>query len=104
MIAVTAPPTPAEIAEAKALLDAAPAVDLHADTTLLVPLGYRLAARNKPLLLKSSLFGHVDLPRMAEGGLWAQFFGLCTFPQIFPWGLARRCRRALDRFAREVAK
>lgn len=88
---------------ARALLDEAPAVDLHADTTLLVPLGWRLARRHRPILARRSLFGHVDLPRMAEGGLWGQFFGLVTFP-IVTRALARRCHARIDAFAREVAR
>jgi membrane dipeptidase len=94
--------SPAEIAEARALLEEAPAVDLHADTPLLFPAGYRLASRHRPFLRRHSWFGHVDLPRMAEGGLCAQFFGLVTFP-ILTRGLAARCHRRIDALAREVA-
>jgi membrane dipeptidase len=92
-----------EIAEARALLDEAPAVDLHADTPLLLRFGWRLAARGRPILARRSLFGHLDLPRMAEGGLWAQFFGLVTFP-LRRRGLAAACHRRIDDLAREVAR
>jgi membrane dipeptidase len=39
---------------------------------------------------------------MAEGGLWAQFFGLVTFP-LWKRGLARSCHRRIDLLEREVA-
>jgi membrane dipeptidase len=90
-----------ELADARALLDEAPALDLHADTPLLRPLGWRLAERHRPLLRRTSLFGHVDLPRMAEGALWAQFFGLVTFPYF--GRIAERCHARIDWVAREVA-
>lgn len=90
-----------ELAQARALLDEAPAVDLHADTPLLRPLGWKLGERHRPLLRRHSLFGHVDLPRMAEGGLWAQFFGLVTFP--FFGRIAERCHRRIDWIVRQIA-
>ncbi len=90
-----------ELAEARALLDAAPSLDLHADTPLLFPFGYRLGARHRPLLARRSLFGHVDLPRMAEGALWGQFFGLVTIPLVRR-GLAARCHRRIDALAKEI--
>jgi membrane dipeptidase len=91
-------------ADILALHDAAPCLDLHADTTLLFPLGYSLAKRHPATRLgRPWHFGHVDLPRMAEGGLWAQFFGLVTFP-LWKRGLARACHRRIDRLEQEVAK
>jgi len=86
-----------------ALHDAAPAFDLHADTALLFPFGYRLSSRHAPPLGRAWHFGHVDLPRMAEGRLWAQFFGLVTFPFVTP-SLARSCHRRIDAIEREVAR
>src|SRR5207247_1160194 len=83
----------------RALLDEAPAVDLHADTPLLRPLGWKLGERHRPLLRRHSWFGHVDLPRMAEGGLWGQFFGLVTFP--FFGRIAERCHARIDWLARQ---
>ncbi len=89
--------------EVLALHDAAPTVDLHADTPLLFPFGYRLDARHRRPLGRPWHFGHVDLPRMAEGGLWAQFFGLVTFP-VITRELARRCHARIDGLEREVAR
>lgn len=85
-----------------ALHDAAPTFDLHADTPLLFPLGYKLSKRHKRPLNRAYRFGHVDLPRMADGGLWAQFFGVPVFP--YP---ERRCPRRIhvkiDYLEREIA-
>jgi len=92
----------ARSSEVHALLDEAPAVDLHADTPLLTRWGYRLAVRHRPPFGWRSPLGHLDLPRMEEGGLWAQFFGLVTIPWITR-ELARRCHGRIDAFAREIA-
>ena len=43
-------------------------------------LGYDLLARHEPPLPRAALGGHVDLPRMLDGGMGAQFFGLVTLP------------------------
>jgi membrane dipeptidase len=55
-------------------------VDLHADTPVLLRLGYDLGQRHEPPLPMNALGFHLDLPRMREGGLNAQFFGLTSFP------------------------
>ncbi len=91
----------AALRDALALNDAAPAIDLHADTPLLFPFGYDIASRHDPPLGRPWPFGHVDLPRMREGGLWGQFFGVVTFPYLqrdLP-GAARRRIEALKRRA-----
>jgi membrane dipeptidase len=51
-------------------------MDLHADTAKLMDkLGYDLAARHeRPLPRGANLIGHVDLPRMRDGGVAGQFF------------------------------
>jgi membrane dipeptidase len=68
-------------AEAKSLHDAYPAIDLHADTLMWSRwMGYDLHAHHEPPLPRAALGGHVDLPRMREGGMGAQFFGLFTLP------------------------
>jgi membrane dipeptidase len=43
-------------------------------------LGYDLLRRHEPPLPRAALGGHVDVPRMIDGGMGAQFFGLVTIP------------------------
>jgi membrane dipeptidase len=67
--------------EARALHAAHPAIDLHADTLMWARwLGYDIHRRHEPPLPRAALGGHVDLPRMLDGGMGAQFFGLVTLP------------------------
>jgi membrane dipeptidase len=67
--------------QARALLSAHPAIDLHADTLMWTRwIGYDLHARHEPPLWRAALGGHVDLPRMRDGGMGAQFFGLVSLP------------------------
>jgi membrane dipeptidase len=67
--------------EARALHAAHPAIDLHADTLMWSRwLGYDLLTRHEPPLPRAALGGHVDVPRMIEGGMGAQFFGLVSLP------------------------
>jgi len=67
--------------EARALHTAHPAIDLHADTLMWSRwIGYDLSRRHEPPLPRSAFFGHVDLPRLSEGGIGAQFFGLVSLP------------------------
>ena len=88
--------------EILALHDEAVAFDLHADTTLLMGVGYDIAKRHAATHFgRPWHFGHLDLPRMVEGGLWGQFFGLVTFP-VVTRGIARRCHRIVDRLERAV--
>jgi membrane dipeptidase len=85
-----------DLAAARALHDEVCALDLHADTPKLMDhLGYDLAKRHSPLPQKAGYFGHVDLPRMREGGLGAQFFGMWTFP-IPRAGCAQSIHSQLD--------
>jgi len=58
-----------------------PAIDLHADTLMWSRwIGYDLHARHTPPLPMAALGGHVDVPRMHDGGVGAQFFGLVSLP------------------------
>src|SRR6185436_7408721 len=68
--------------EARALHDEICVLDLHADTAKLMDkLGYDLALRHeRPLPRRMSVFGHVDLPRLREGGVAGQFFSFWTNP------------------------
>ena len=66
-------PLPAISPRARALHDTSFVADLHADSLLF--------GRN---LLERSALGHVDLPRLKEGGVGLQVFSL---PTIVPFGL-----------------
>jgi membrane dipeptidase len=57
-------------------------LDLHADTAKLMDkLGYDLVARHeRPMPRLANVFGHVDLPRMRDGGVAGQFFSFWTAP------------------------
>src|SRR6185503_5965539 len=85
-----------DLPAARALHDEVCAIDLHADTPKLMDaFGYDLGKRHAPLPRRAGYFGHVDLPRMREGGLGAQFFGLWTFP-LPRAGCAASVHRQLD--------
>ncbi len=67
--------------EALAMHARHPAIDLHADTLMWARwVGYDLQRRHNPPLPKGAVGGHVDMPRMREGGMGAQFFGLVSLP------------------------
>ncbi|HEY5148111.1 MAG TPA: dipeptidase [Polyangiaceae bacterium] len=67
--------------QARALHDEHPAIDLHADTLMWSRwLGYDLHVAHEPPLPRAAFGGHIDLPRMREGGVGAQFFGLVSLP------------------------
>ena len=61
-------------------------IDLHADTPKLMDkLGYDLAARHeRPMPRRVNLVGHVDIPRLHDGGVAAQFFAFWTWPTFVP--------------------
>ena len=61
-------PTPPS-QDAQALHAEHPAIDLHADTLMWSRwVGYDLHTRHEPPLPKAAFGGHVDLPRMRDGG------------------------------------
>ena len=68
--------------EARQLHDEVLVFDLHADTPKLIHrLGYDIADRHERRRPRqASYFGHVDIPRMREGGMGAQVFGMWTWP------------------------
>jgi membrane dipeptidase len=67
--------------EAQAIHREHPAIDLHADTLMWSRwMGYDLHARHEPPLWRAAFGGHVDVPRMRDGGMGAQFFGLVSVP------------------------
>jgi membrane dipeptidase len=85
-----------DVAAARALHDELAVTDLHADTPKLMhELAYDLSARHQTPPRRIGYFGHVDVPRMREGGLAAQFFGMWTFP-VPRAGCAASIHRQLD--------
>lgn len=83
--------------EARAFHDEICVLDLHADTAKLMDkLGYDLGVRHeRPLPTAVNLIGHVDIPRMRDGGLAGQFFSFWTSP-IPERGRTRSIERQLD--------
>jgi membrane dipeptidase len=92
--------------QARALHAAHPAIDLHADTLMWSRwVGYDLHAPHEPPLPRAALGGHVDLPRMREGGVGAQFFGLVSLPVTQRVrGLARAVSEQIDLLAEAIAR
>jgi membrane dipeptidase len=68
--------------EARALHAECCVLDLHADTAKLMDkLGYDVAQRHdRPMPTRINVFGHVDLPRLRDGGVAGQFFSFWTAP------------------------
>src|ERR1700759_1021976 len=83
---------------ARALHAEHPAIDLHADTLMWTRwIGYDLHKEHSPPLPMAALGGHVDLPRMRDGGMGAQFFGLVSLPvSKDAHGLARVIDEQID--------
>jgi len=92
--------------EAQALHGEHPAIDLHADTLMWTRwLGYDLHARHEPPLWRSAFGGHIDLPRMRDGGMGAQFFGLVSLPLTQRMkGLARVIHEQIDVLGEAIAR
>jgi membrane dipeptidase len=72
--------------EARAFHAEFPVVDLHADTAKLMDkLGYDLAVRHERVMpRRTNILGHVDVPRMRDGGVAGQFFAFWTWPGRLP--------------------
>jgi membrane dipeptidase len=90
---------------ARALHEEHPAIDLHADTLMWSRwVGYDLHKHHEPPLFRAALGGHVDLPRMREGGQGAQFFGLVSLPLADrPRGMARTVHEQIDQLEAQMA-
>src|SRR5258706_7278760 len=93
-------------AEARALHAAYPAIDLHADTLMWTRwLGYDLHAHHEPPLFRAAFGGHFDIPRMVEGGMGAQFFGLVSLPlHAGMRGLAQVTHEQIDALDATIAR
>jgi len=91
---------------AQALHAEHPAIDLHADTLMWSRwLGYDLHAFHEPPLWRAAFGGHVDVPRMRQGGLGAQFFGLVSLPIAQGVrGLARSVDEQIDALYEAVVR
>jgi membrane dipeptidase len=71
--------------------------DAHCDTLQEVLAGKRrLGERSEE--------GHIDLPRLREGGVTAQIFALFVSPNHFPRGAASQALRLLDVFYQEMGE
>lgn len=91
--------------EARAFHDEVHVIDLHADTAKLMDkLGYDLAERHeRPMPRRVNVFGHVDLPRLRDGGVAGQFFSFWTTP--YPErGCTRSVTKQLDALDEAMAK
>jgi len=84
--------------EARALHDEVCVIDLHADTPKLMDkLGYDFMQRHdRPMPRRANILGHVDAPRMREGGVAAQFLALWTWPKFVPTQPRSKARSLLD--------
>ena len=96
--------TTLSLAEARAMHAQAIVLDLHADTTKLMDRArYDLGVRHPRAPGRANVLGHVDLPRLREGGVTGQFFSFWTVP--YPErGCARSVFRQLDALDRAVAQ
>jgi membrane dipeptidase len=92
--------------EARAIHAEFPAIDLHADTLMWSRwIGYDLHAQHEPPLWRAAFGGHVDLPRMREGGMGAQFFGLVSLPIARRMhGLAQIVSEQIDTLEQQIAR
>lgn len=86
------------------LIDASDVIDLHIDTFIPPRLfGYDLAVRHGPGLWRGHFFGHLDFPRIQEGGLTGAMWSVTTNPfrsaksrwRVFQANLAR-LRKTLE--------
>jgi membrane dipeptidase len=90
-------------ADARALHAEYPAFDLHADTLMWSRwIGYDLDTRHAPWFPASAFFGHVDVPRLIDGGIGAQFFGLVSLP-VARHGHVRVIDEQIDALEAQIA-
>lgn len=90
--------------EARAMHQLHPAIDFHADSLMWSRwVSYDLHARHEPPFPWAAIGGHVDLPRLREGGIGAQFFGLVSLPIGQRSGLARVIDEQIDALESAIA-
>jgi membrane dipeptidase len=92
--------------EARAFHEEICVLDLHADTAKLMDkLGYDLAARHeRPMPRRANMLGHVDLPRLRDGGVAGQFFSYWTWPFPRERGCKRSVLAQIDALDRAIDK
>ncbi len=92
--------------EARAIHAEHPPIDLHADTLMWSRwTGYDLHKAHEPPLPLAAFGGHVDLPRMREGGMSAQFFGLVSLPLAERVkGMARVVHEQIDALVSQMTR
>src|SRR5271154_2019550 len=91
---------------ALALHASTPPIDLHADTLMWSRwLGYDMLARHEAPLWRAAFGGHVDVPRMRDGGLGAQFFSLVSLPiSRTAGGLSQAIEEQIDLLGDAIAR
>ena len=95
--------------EARAFHDEVCVIDLHADTPKLMDkLGFDIGERHeRPMPRMANMLGHVDIPRLRDGGMAAQFFAFWTWPKKIP-GTQPSCTQSvvdqLDAIDEAIAK
>ena len=70
-------------------------MDAHCDTLIDIAAGRRRLA-------ECGKGGHIDLPRMMDGGMAAQVFAIYVAPEYLPGAGARQALRLVDAFYREI--
>ncbi len=91
--------------EAVDLARDAEVVDLHIDTFIPPRLwGYDPLKRHRRALFGRAFFGHLDLPRMSDGGLSAAMWSITTNPSRSPASRWRVLLRNLTAFQHLVAR
>ncbi|HBK60316.1 MAG TPA: peptidase, partial [Firmicutes bacterium] len=70
-------------------------MDAHCDTLIDIAAGRRRLA-------ECGKGGHIDLPRMLDGGMAAQVFAIYVAPEYLPGAGARQALRLVDAFYREI--
>jgi membrane dipeptidase len=70
-------------------------MDAHCDTLIDIAAGRRRLA-------ECGKGGHIDLPRMLDGGMAAQVFAIYVAPEYLPGAGARQALRLVDTFYREI--
>src|SRR6201999_1457262 len=65
---------------------------------------YDLHKRHEPPLPRAAIGGHVDVPRLVEGGVGAEFFGLVSLPIGQRRGLAAVIDQQIDALESNAAR